>query len=111
MATVQAPRVVGSGDASVGRWRSRILLVALVVMALAGTIVGLTSSHSPVSHEQADAREAPVYLFGRNLRGLSPLPEEQAVYLFGRNLRGLSPLPEPVYLFGRNLRGLSPLED
>jgi hypothetical protein len=34
----------------------------------------------------------------------------EPVYMHGRNLRGLSPL-EPVYMHGRNLRGLSPLTD
>jgi hypothetical protein len=34
--------------------------------------------------------------------------ELKPVYMHGRNLRGLSPL-EPVYMHGRNLRGLSPL--
>jgi hypothetical protein len=48
-----------------------------------------------------------VYMYGRNLQGLSPL---EPVYMHGRNLRGLSPL-EPVYMHGRNLRGLSPLSD
>jgi hypothetical protein len=36
--------------------------------------------------------------------------ELKPVYMYGRNLRGLSPL-EPVYMYGRNLRGLSPLSD
>jgi hypothetical protein len=36
--------------------------------------------------------------------------ELNPVYMHGRNLRGLSPL-EPVYMHGRNLRGLSPLSD
>jgi hypothetical protein len=36
--------------------------------------------------------------------------ELEPVYMFGRNLQGLSPL-EPVYMFGRNLQGLSPLID
>jgi hypothetical protein len=36
--------------------------------------------------------------------------ELKPVYMHGRNLRGLSRL-EPAYMHGRNLRGLSPLSD
>jgi hypothetical protein len=36
--------------------------------------------------------------------------ELKPVYMYGRNLRGLWPR-EPVYMHGRNLRGLSPLSD
>ena len=36
--------------------------------------------------------------------------ELKPVYMYGRNLQGLSAL-EPVYMHGRNLRGLSPLSE
>jgi len=36
--------------------------------------------------------------------------ELKPVYMYGRNLQGLSPL-KPVYMYGRNLQGLSPLSD
>ena len=107
MATVQASPVAGRRGASAGPNKNRFLLGALISLVLAGTIVGLTARYGSVGHEQKTHNE-PAYLFGRNLRGLSPLPATEPVYMHGRNLQGLSRL-EPAYLFGRNLRGLSPL--
>jgi hypothetical protein len=62
--------------------------------------VGGTAANTP-------SELKPVYMYGRNLQGLSAL---EPVYMHGRNLQGLAAL-EPVYMHGRNLQGLSPLSD
>jgi hypothetical protein len=50
------------------------------------TFVGGTAANTP-------SELKPVYMYGRNLQGLSPLEPE---YMHGRNLRGLSPLSDPL---------------
>jgi hypothetical protein len=77
----------------------------LVVVTLFGAVLGLQVSRSSDDRARTGAQAEPVYLHGRNMRGLDPL---LPVYLHGRNLRGLDPFL-PVYLHGRNLRGLDPL--
>ena len=104
MATVRT-EVAGGGQASVGGWDSRFLLIALVVLTLSIAVVGILVSRSSAGRDRVVASAEPAYLHGRNLRGLDPITP---VYLHGRNLRGLDPIT-PVYLHGRNLRGLDPL--
>jgi hypothetical protein len=49
-----------------------ILLIGLVLVTLFGALVGLRVTHPTAAHERA-AAASPVYLHGRNLRGLDPL--------------------------------------
>jgi len=81
-----------------------VVLIGLVLVALFGALIGLRVAHPNAAHDRA-VEASPVYLHGRNLRGLDPVAP---VYLHGRNLRGLDPVA-PVNLHGRNLRGLDPL--
>jgi hypothetical protein len=107
MATVRTEVATGSGRAATAGRRSRLLLIVLiglVLMTLFGALVGLRVSHPTAARDRA-AAASPVYLHGRNLRGLDPVAP---VYLHGRNLRGLDPIVA-VYLHGRNLRGLDPI--
>ena len=105
MATAQTEVTVRDAPASAVRGGGRLFLIVLVILALAGTAVGMQLSRSSAGHDRTAAPAEPVYLHGRNLRGLDPIA---TVYLHGRNLRGLDPIA-PVYLHGRNLRGLDPL--
>ena len=107
MATVRTEVTTGSGRAATGGRDGRLLLVVLiglVLVTLFGALIGLRVGHPNAARDRAVAA-SPVYLHGRNLRGLDPVAP---VYLHGRNLRGLDPVA-PVYLHGRNLRGLDPL--
>jgi hypothetical protein len=52
------------------------------------TLVGRSLVYGPVE-DNTPSELKPVYMHGRNLRGLSSL---EPVYMHGRNLRGLSPL-------------------
>ena len=106
MATVRTEVAAGAGRAATGGRGNRLLLIVLiglVLVILFGALVGLRVTHPTAAQDQAAA--SPVYLHGRNLRGLDPIAP---VYLHGRNLRGLDPIA-PAYLHGRNLRGLDPL--
>src|SRR6266498_906667 len=99
MATVRTEVAAGSGRASTGGRGSRLLLIVLiglVLVTLFGALVGLRVTHPTAAHDRATAA-SPVYLHGRNLRGLDPIAP---VYLHGRNLRGMDPIA-PVYLHGR----------
>jgi hypothetical protein len=90
MATVRTEVAAGSGRASTGGRGSRLLLIVLiglVLVTLFGALVGLRVTHPTAAHDRAAA--SPVYLHGRNLRGMDPIAP---VYLHGRNLRGLDPL-------------------
>jgi hypothetical protein len=107
MATVRTEVATGSRRAATGGRGGRLLLVVLIgliLVTLFGALIGLRVAHPNAAHDRAVAA-SPVYLHGRNLRGLDPVAP---VYLHGRNLRGLDPVA-PVYLHGRNLRGLDPL--
>jgi hypothetical protein len=88
MASAQTEVAASGGYA--GRWGGRLLLIGLVVVTLFGAVLGLQVSRSSDDRGRTGAQAEPVYLHGRNLRGLDPL---LPVYLHGRNLRGLDPLP------------------
>jgi hypothetical protein len=106
MATVRTEVAAGSGRTSTGGGGRLLLVTCLVVVTLLGTVIGLKVTHPSAGHDRAAAAAGPVYLHGRNLRGLDPIAP---VYLHGRNLQGLDPIA-PVYLHGRNLQGLDPIE-
>ncbi len=106
MATVRTEVAGGAGHAWASGRGTRLLLAALIAVTLLGAIVGMQVGRSSAGRDRAAAPAEPVYLHGRNLRGLDPI---DPLYLHGRNLRGLDPI-DPLYLHGRNLRGLDPID-
>lgn len=73
MASVQTEVAAGGGHASTGRWGGRLLLIGLVVVTLLGAVLWLQVSRSSDDRGRPGTQAEPVYLHGRNLRGLDPL--------------------------------------
>jgi hypothetical protein len=103
--TLQAPRAGGS-------ILFAAFLASLVMLTIAVVAVSLDREQGRQGKTTFVGRHVvntPSELSGGIVGGAVNTPSElEPVYMHGRNLRGLSPL-EPVYMHGRNLRGLSPL--
>ena len=112
--TLQAPKAGGSIVLAAFLASLVMLTIAVVAISLdrdqgrrgATTFVGRHVVNTP-SELRAGIVGGAEQTFVGGMAANTP-SELKPVYMYGRNLQGLSSL-KPVYMYGRNLRGLSPL--